>query len=297
MRSFLPSELPVAKAHGLLLGAIGPRPIAFAGTIDSEGQPNLAPFSFFNVFSANPPVLIFSPARRGRDNTTKHTYENALSVKEVVINLVDYSMVHQMSLASCEFPAGVNEYEKAGFTMLKSDTVRPWRVQESPAQFECKITEVLPLGKEGGAGNLVICEVLKMHFADHIIDENLRIDQEKIDTVGRMGGNYYVRANGAALFEVPKPGAVPGIGFDHLPEDVRQSKFLTGNNLGQLASVSELPNETDVNEWRLTEMSDLFVSLEDDPPKLEEELHKSAAARLAEGKVHEAWLTLLTFNN
>lgn len=297
MRSFSPSDLPVPKVHGLLLGAVGPRPIAFAGTLDKSGRPNLAPFSFFNVFSANPPIMIFSPARRGRDNTTKHTYENALAVKEVTINIVSYDMVHQMSLASCEYPEGINEYEKAGFTMQKSDLIAPWRVKESPAQFECKIIEVKALGKEGGAGNLVICEVVKMHFADHVIDEDLRIDQRKIDTVGRMGGNWYARAHGEALFEVPKPGAVPGIGFDALPQDIRYSKILSGNNLGQLAGVNEIPDETEVNEWRLTELSDLFVTLEDDPAALEETLHKSAADLLAQNKVREAWLTLLTFNN
>ena len=297
MRSFLPSELPVPKVHGLLLGAIGPRPIAFASTLDPEGRPNLSPFSFFNVFSANPPILIFSPARRGRDNTTKHTYENALSVKEVVVNLVNFDMVHQMSLSSCEFPEGVNEFEKAGFTMLKSDVVSPYRVKEAPVQFECKINEVVPLGEEGGAGNLVICEVLKMHFREDLVDDHLHVDQEKIDTVGRMGGNYYVRAHGAALFEVPKPGVVPGMGVDAIPADIKLSPILTGNDLGQLGGVVELPNETDVNEWRLTELSDLFVELEDSPKKLEEELHKRAANEIRNGRLREAWLTLLSFNN
>lgn len=297
MRSFLPSELPVPKVHGLLLGAIGPRPIAFASTLDTAGRPNLSPFSFFNVFSANPPILIFSPARRGRDNTTKHTFENALSVKEVVINLVNYDMVHQMSLSSGEYPEGVNEFEKAGFTMLKSDVVSPFRVKEAPAQFECKINEVMPLGESGGAGNLVICEVLKMHFRDDLVNEQLHVNQEKMDTVGRMGGNYYVRAHGTALFEVPKPGLVPGMGVDAIPEDIKSSIILTGNDLGQLGALSELPNETDVNEYRLTELSDLFVSLEDEPKKLEEELHKRAAEEIRNGRVREAWLTLLSFNN
>lgn len=296
MPGYLPSELPVSKVHGLLLGAIGPRPIAFASTLDEAGRPNLAPFSFFNVFSANPPILIFSPARRGTNNTTKHTLENTLRVKEVVINIVNHDMVQQMSLASCEFPEGVNEFEKAGFTMQASDIVKPWRVKESPAQFECIVKDVVELGSEGGAGNLVICEVVKIHISDKVMDGE-RIDQEKIDTVGRMGGNWYVRAHGKALFEVPKPGATPGIGIDQIPLDVRHSSILTGNDLGLLGGVSALPNETDVNEWRLTELSDIFVQLENEPQELEKTLHELAAAKLAKGQVNEAWLTLLSFNN
>ncbi len=296
MPGYLPSELPVSKVHGLLLGAIGPRPIAFASTLDEAGRPNLAPFSFFNVFSANPPILIFSPARRGTNNTTKHTLENTLRVKEVVINIVNHDMVQQMSLASCEFPEGVNEFEKAGFTMQASDIVKPWRVKESPAQFECIVKDVVELGSEGGAGNLVICEVVKIHISDKVMDGE-RIDQEKIDTVGRMGGNWYVRAHGKALFEVPKPGTTPGIGIDRIPIDVRHSSVLTRNDLGLLGGVSALPNETDVNEWRLTELSDIFVQLENEPQELEKTLHELAAAKLAKGQVNEAWLTLLSFNN
>jgi flavin reductase (DIM6/NTAB) family NADH-FMN oxidoreductase RutF len=297
MLGFLPSELSVSKVHGLLLGAVGPRPIAFASTIDKQGRPNLAPFSFFNVFSANPPILIFSPARRGTNNTTKHTHDNVLEVKEVVINIVNYAMVQQMSLASSDYSEGVNEFDKAGFTMLAADLVKPWRVKEAPAQFECKVNEVIALGDGGGAGNLVVCEVLKMHFAEYIMDADLRIDQQKIDTVARMGGNWYARAHGAALFEVPKPGAIPGMGVDQIPADIRNSPILTGNDLGLLGGIPKLPNETEVNEWRLTALSDLFVAHEDAPHELELALHKHASEQIAQGKLHEAWLTLLTFNN
>ncbi len=297
MPSFTPSELPVAQLHGLLLGAIGPRPIAFASTLDEDGRPNLAPFSFFNVFSANPPILIFSPARRGRDNTTKHTFENAMAVPEVVINIVSHAMVEQMSLASNEFDKGVNEFEKAGFSMKASDVVKPWRVAESPAQFECRINEVVQLGKQGGAGNLIICEVLRFHISDEVMNGEGKIDQNLIDSVGRMGGNWYVRAHGAALFEVAKPGQNPAIGFDKIPEDIRSSTVLSGNDLGQLGGVQELPDETEVNEWRLTELSELFVSMEEDPRQLEDTLHRKAAELLSEKKVKEAWLTLLSFNN
>ncbi len=237
-----PKEISTGQRHQYLLGAVGPRPIAFASTVDENGRPNLSPFSFFNVFSANPPILIFSPARRGRDNTVKHTFLNSKATKEVVINIVNYKMVQQMSLSSTEYAEGVNEFEKAGFTMLKSDLVKPFRVAEAPVQFECKIKEVVELGQEGGAGNLVICEVVKMHFDEEILDENGQIDQHKIDLVARMGGNWYSRAN-MGMFEVPKPLSSLGIGVDQIPENIRSSKVLTGNDLGKLGNVEALPNE------------------------------------------------------
>lgn len=291
-----PKELPVAKLHGYLLGAVAPRPIAFASTIDEEGNPNLSPFSFFNVFSANPPILIFSPARRGRDNTTKHTYENVKLVKECVINVVNYDMVHQASLASVEYPKGVNEFEKAGFTMLASEMVKPFRVKESPAQFECIVKDVVELGTGGGAGNLVICEVVKIHLDENILDENGRIDPVKIDLVSRMGGDWYSRAK-SGLFEVAKPNEKLGIGYDQIPSDIRLSKHLTGNHLGQLGNVQALPDETSVNEYKLTELADLFIEFENDAAQLESKLHQRAAELLNNGQVQDAWLTLLAFNN
>lgn len=297
MASFNPENLPTGQLHGLLLGAIGPRPIAFASTIDSQGRPNLAPFSFFNVFSAKPPILIFSPARRGRDNTTKHTFENVKAHPEVVINIVTYNMVQQMSLASSDFDAGISEFDKAGFTPIPSLVVKPFRVKESPAQFECKVKEVVELGQNGGAGNLIICEVVNFHIDDALLNEDGAIDQTRIDTVGRMGGNWYTRANGAALFEVAKPSAMPGIGFDQLPKDIRGSHILSGNDLGQLANSQSLPDETAVNEYRLTQLSELFITLEHDAEALEDALHRKAKALLSQGQVPEAWLTLLSFNN
>ncbi len=200
-----PKSTPTAKLHGYLLGAIGPRPIAFASTIDEHGVPNLSPFSFFNVFSANPPIAIFSPARRGRDNTTKHTFENAKLNREVVINVVNYDLVEQMSLSSTEYGAGVDEFIKAGLTPVPSELIQPFRVKESPVQFECKVKEVVELGQEGGAGNLIICEIVMIHIDESILDDDGRIDQHKIDLVGRLGGNWYVRASGNALFEIAKP--------------------------------------------------------------------------------------------
>ena len=297
MVSIDPKDLPVQKLHQYLLGAIGPRPIAFASTVDAEGKPNLAPFSFFNVFSANPPILIFSPARSGRTNTTKDTYNNVKIVPEVVINVVNYDIVHQMSLASSPYAPGVNEFEKAGFTALKSDSVKPFRVAESPVQFECKVNEVIELGTEGGAGNLIICEVVKIHIHDEVLDSNGMIDQQKIDLVARMGGDWYSRANAESMFEITKPISTCGIGFDALPVDIKSSKVLSGNNLGHLAGIEKIPDETNVNEYKLLELSDLFVSLEDNPLALEEELHKRAQSLLDENKLEEAWLTLLSFNN
>jgi flavin reductase (DIM6/NTAB) family NADH-FMN oxidoreductase RutF len=292
-----PKELTVPKLHQYLLGAIGPRPIAFAATIDAAGNHNLAPFSFFNVFSANPPILIFSPARSGRNNTTKDTYNNVKVHPEVVINVVNYAIVHQMSLASSPYAPGVSEFEKAGFTPLKSELVQPMRVAESPVQFECKVIEVKELGTEGGAGNLIICEVMKIHIAEAVLDENGMIDQHKIDLVSRMGGNWYCRADKNSMFEIQKPITTCGIGYDALPKDILKSSILTGNDLGHLAGIENLPDETAVNEYKLLELSDLFLSLEDDAMALEQALHTRAKELLLENKLEEAWLSLLSFNN
>lgn len=292
-----PKELPIPKLHGYLLGAIGPRPIAFASTVDANGNNNLSPFSFFNVFSANPPILIFSPARNGRTNTTKDTYNNVKVVPEVVINIVDYSILHQMSLSSSPFASDVDEFVKSGLTPIASELIQPMRVKESPVQFECKVIEVKELGTEGGAGNLVICEVVKIHINPAILDENGTIDQHKINLIARMGGNWYCHANEHSMFEVSKPITTVGIGFDQLPEDIKNSKVLTGNDLAQLAGVEALPNETDVNEFKLIELSEIFVSLEDNPAELELELHKKAKTLIENNEIENAWMTLLAFND
>ncbi len=297
MLTFNPQEISVQRVHQLLLGSIGPRPIAFASTVNEAGQPNLAPFSFFNVFSANPPILIFSPARSGRTNETKDTYKNVKVVPEVVINVVNYDLVHQMSLASSPYSPEVSEFDKAGLTAIPSETIQPFRVGEAPVQFECKVIEVKELGHEGGAGNLIICEVLRIHVREDLIDANGLIDQHKIDLVSRMGGDWYCRADVQSMFEIKKPITTCGIGFDALPADVKNSTVLTGNDLGQLAGIEEVPNETDVNEYKLIELSELFVSLENDAVELEKQLHQKAKALLAENKLEEAWLTLLAFNN
>lgn len=295
--TFDPSSLPIPKVHQYLLGAIGPRPIAFASTIDANGVPNLAPFSFFNVFSANPPIIVFSPARSGRTGELKDTYYNVKSVPEVVINIVNYDIVHQVSLASSPYAPEINEFEKAGLTPIASETVRPFRVAESPVQFECKVNDVIELGEGGAAGNMIICEVTRIHIRPDLLDENDQIDQLKIDLVARMGGNWYCRADQNSMFEITKPITTCGVGFDQLPEDFFKSTVLTANNLGQLAGITEIPDETDVNEYKLLELSDIFISLEDQPTELELALHRHAQELLAKEQLKEAWMTLLAFNN
>ncbi|MFT5723027.1 MAG: flavin reductase (DIM6/NTAB) family NADH-FMN oxidoreductase RutF [Bacteroidia bacterium] len=245
IRSINPSDLTIPEIHQFLLGSVGPRPICFASTIDESGTPNLAPFSFFNVFSANPPILVFSPARSGRTGATKNTFDNCTAVPEVVVNMVNYSMVQQMSLASSPYPKGVNEFEKAGFTPIASDLIKPFRVKESPVQLECKVIEIKELGQGGGAGNLIICEIVKLHISESIIDQKNHIDPYQIDLVSRMGGNYYCRANGDAIFEIPKPITSIGIGVDALPDSIRLSHELTGNHLGQLGQLESIPQPND----------------------------------------------------
>ncbi|MBL7853277.1 MAG: flavin reductase family protein [Cyclobacteriaceae bacterium] len=237
-----PKEIPVPKMHSYLLGAVVPRPIALASTISAAGEVNLSPFSFFNCFSANPPIVVFSPARRGRDNTTKHTYENVKEVPEVVIHVVNYAMVEQASLASCEYPRGVNEFTKAGLTEVRSEKVRPPRVGESPVALECKVNQVIELGSGGAAGNLVICEVLLMHINDDVLDAQGRIDPYQLDAVARMGQDYYCRASGDAIFSVPKPNEKVGIGIDQLPAYLRKSKVFSANELARLANVEKIPD-------------------------------------------------------
>ena len=246
MTSIDPKSVSTAHFHSVLLSAVAPRPIAFASTIDEDGNVNLSPFSFFNAFSANPPILVFSPARRVRDNTTKHTLDNVLKVPEVVINIVDYPIVEQMSLASTEYGDGVNEFVKAGFTEVASDKIRPPRVKESPVSFECKVLEVKSMGDHGGAGNLIICEVVMAHVQDHLLTDDNKIDPTRLELVARMGGNWYTKANSDSMFEIPKPLTTMGIGFDQLPENVKNSAVLTGNNLGRLANVEHVPTKDEI---------------------------------------------------
>lgn len=285
------------KIFGTMLGAIGPRPIAFASTVDQDGKPNLSPFSFFNGFGANPPIVVFSPSRRVRDNTTKHTLENVKATGEVVISVVNHAIVEQMSLSSTEYGLGVNEFMKSGLTPLESQLVKPFRVKESPVSMECKVVDIVELGTEGGAGNLVICEVVMFHIDPNVLDENGVIDQTKIDLVGRMGGDWYCRANGDALFEIEKPLRTLGIGVDQIPEDIRNSKILTGNDLGRLGNVEQLPSELDVNDYKLYELSDIFIEHEDNAVQLEEELHKIAKEYINNNQIELAWKTLLAFND
>lgn len=288
-----PEELPVPKLHQYLLGSIGPRPIALASTLDADGNPNLSPFSFFNVFSANPPILIFSPARRGRNNTTKDTYHNCKNTGEVVINVVNYDIVQQVSLASCDYPAGVDEFLKSGLTPIESELVSPFRVKESPVQIECKVRDVVELGDQGGAGNLVICEVLRMHIKEEVVAEDGFIDQDKIDLVGRMGRDWYCRTNGDVLFNVEKPHVRLGIGVDMIPNAIRNSTILTGNNLGQLGNVERLPDAEEINafadDYRVREI----VNSAADGMEKREALHTLAQELLEENQVWDAWKVLL----
>ncbi len=291
IKTISPKEVSTAEFHSYLLSAVAPRPIAFASTIDRAGNINLSPFSFFNAFGANPPILIFSPARRVRDNTTKHTLENVREIGEVVINVVNYAMVEQTSLASTEYEKGVNEFVKAGFTQVPSTLVKPPRVGESPVAFECKVLQIIETGSQGGAGNLIICEVVLAHIKEDILDEKGKIDTRKIDLVGRMGAEWYCRANGDALFEIPKPLLTKGIGIDQLPEEIRNSLVLTGNNLGRLANVEKLPTPTEIANYQNTELQALKTHIKPENYLLEK--HRLAQKYLEQGKIQEAWVILL----
>lgn len=283
-----PKTIPTAKMQGYLQSSIGPRPIAFASTMDGDGNPNLSPFSFFNVFSANPPILVFSPARRVRDNSIKHTLMNCEATKEVVINVVNYDLVQQTSLASTEYATGVDEFIKSGLTQLASDLVKPFRVKESPVQFECKVTQIIALGNEGGAGNLILCEVVKMHIDETILDENGAIDQYKIDLVSRLGRNWYSRSN-QGLFEVPKPLATLGIGVDAIPKEVRSSAVFDGNDLGKLGNIEALPTPEEVSIFVSNNFSVKAVLSADDLEKV----HLEAKKYLNDDDVVSAWKVLL----
>jgi flavin reductase (DIM6/NTAB) family NADH-FMN oxidoreductase RutF len=288
MLSFEPHTLSPADLQGYLQSAVAPRPIAFASTIDVNGNPNLSPFSFFNVFSANPPIVVFSPARRVRNNTIKHTLGNCEATKEVVINVVNYDMVQQVSLASTEYPEGVNEFEKAGFTMVPSEMVKPFRVKESPVQFECKVNEIISLGNQGGAGNLIICEVVKIHINELILDGNNKIDQNKIDLVSRLGGNWYSRSN-QGLFEVEKPLTTLGIGVDVIPEFVKDSPVFNGNDLGKLGNVEALPTKEEITIFVQQNFAVKAVLSSDD----EQKVHQKAKEYLNNNEVLSAWKVLL----
>jgi Conserved protein/domain typically associated with flavoprotein oxygenases, DIM6/NTAB family len=289
MISIEPKEISTAKLQGYLQGSVGPRPIAFASTVDRNGNPNLSPFSFFNLFSANPPILVFSPSRRVRDNTIKHTLINAEAIREVVINVVNFDMVQQASLSSTEYGNGVNEFLKAGFTPIPSDLVKPFRVKESPVQFECKIQEIISLGSEGGAGNLIICEIVKMHIDEKILDENGAVDQHKIDLVSRLGGNWYSRSN-MGLFEVEKPLTTLGIGVDQIPDFIKNSPIFDGNDLGKLGNVEALPTSEEVAIFVNQNFAVKGVLSSDD----QEKVHLKAKEYLDNNEVIAAWKVLLS---
>ncbi len=288
-------DLKPAEKQYFLQHVIAPRPICFASTIDNEGNVNLSPFSFFNLFSSNPPIVIFSPARRVRDNTTKHTLQNVHEVPEVVINIVDYDMVQQTSLASCEYPKGVDEFVKAGFTREPATIVKPPMVKESKAKMECRVIEIKSLGETGGAGQLVICEVLRLHIDDSLLNEEKKFDQTKFQLVARLGGDWYCRVTKDSLFTVPKPNVKLGIGIDSLPEGIRNSRYLTGNQLGQLANVNEMP--VVLPSFDDEHMKNIIQYYSINPAEMEKEAHSYAARLLDQGKVEEAWQVLLLVEN
>ncbi len=294
MLSLKVSDLTNAETYQLLSAAVAPRPICFASTIDKNGNVNLSPFSFFNMMSSNPPICVFSPVLRGRDGSKKNTLENIAEVPEVVINIVNYDMVQQTSLASTEYAKGVNEFVKSGFTELASQQIKPPRVKEAPVQLECKVNQVIELGNEGGAGAIVIAEVLVIHVSEHILDINGKIDVFKIDQVARLGGNWYSRITPESLFEVAKPLAKLGIGIDALPEDIKSSKILTGNHLGQLANVERLPTEDEIEDYSKNwEVKDILDSTIGDANTRTTQLHLKALEWLNMGRVEDAWKLLL----
>ncbi len=289
-----PKEIKTGLFHAHMLSAVAPRPIAFASTIDKEGNPNLSPYSFFNAFGSKPPTLIFSPARRVRDNTIKHTLENIYETMEVVINVVNYDIVQQASLSSCEYPKGVSEFVKAGFTPIESKLIKPFRVKESPVQFECKVKQVIETGTEGGAGNLIICEILLMHVNEDVLDADGKIDQHKIDLVGRCGADWYVRASGNSLFTVPKPNLKMGIGIDQIPSHIRNSEVLTGNDLGQLGNVESLPSAEDIASFAsMPEIIKLMESVNENTANKTFVIHLVAKELIKAGKVEDAWKLLM----
>ena len=297
MLQITPKDLKVSEIHQYMLGAIAPRPIAFVSTVDAEGNVNLSPFSFFNAFGANPPTVVFSPALRGRDGATKNTLDNVKATKEAVINVVSYEMVQQMSLASSEYPKGVNEFLKAGFTEQASVIVKAPRVKESPVQMECIVKEIISTGETGGAGQLVICEIVMMHINEEILDQNGKIDPVKIDLVSRLGGDWYGRSS-KGLFIVPKPLTTLGIGVDQLPEAIRLSKILTGNDLGMLGNTEKLPEESEINSFKEREdVKKLFDVLHGDHENLTTAVHLAAHKLLSEGNVKEAWMILLSHHS
>ncbi len=285
------NALPVMERQHWLQHAIAPRPICFASTIDAQGQVNLSPFSFFNMFSTQPPIVIFSPSRRGRDNTTKHTLENVLQVPECVISIVDYDMVQQMSLSSCEYPKGTNEFIKAGLTALPATRLQPPLVKEAKINLECRVNEVKSLGNEGGAGQLVIAEVLLMHVDESILGADGKIDQQKMHHVARLGGDWYCKVDAQNLFKVPKPNTQLGIGIDQLPDAIRNSRILTGNDLGMLANVHEMPAIDPA--FSDDKVKNIFQYYAVSPVEMEQELHKYAAILLQQGDVAKAWQVLL----
>jgi len=295
MKTINPLKTTIPELHHTILGAVAPRPIAFASTIDKDGNPNLSPFSFFNAFGVNPATLIFSPSRRGRDNSTKHTYENLKEVPEVVINTVNYNLVQQASLSSTEYPKGVNEFTKSGLTAIPSEKIKPYRVKESPVQFECRVRDIIETGDKGGAGILIICDILLIHIDESVINEKGDIDPHELDLVGRLGRDYYCRTSGDAVFTVEKPLQRMGIGIDQLPDKIKYSKYLSGNELGQLGNIESLPTTEEIKNIKNSEAVQKIFSTFGNTPELEEQIIIYAKSLINNSKVKEALNLLMGF--
>ncbi len=290
MRSLDPTQIPIPELHQYLIGTVAPRPIAFVSSLSAEGEPNLAPYSFFNVFGSNPPVAVFSANRRVRDHSTKDTLSNVEATREVVINLVNYDIVQQMTLASVEYPHGVSEFAKAGLTPIPSEVVTPFRVKESPVHLECKVEQMIPTGDSGGAGTLIVCRIVRLHMSEHIFDENDKIDPQRIDLMARMGRAYYCRAQGEAVFPILRPVNRIGMGIDQLPDHIRLSPVLTGNDLAQLAAFPEMPP---FDEATLSD-PEVMNARAGNQQDMSRRLHLHAQQAIAKGNIDLAWQVLLS---
>ena len=291
-----PKELTPSKLHDHLLSAVAPRPIAFVSTVDNEGNVNLSPFSFFNVFGSNPPIMIFSPARSGRTGATKNTHDNVKEIPECVVNIAHYDMLYQMNLAAGMYPKGTNEFAKSGLTPVASETVKPPRVGESFASFECKVINVIETGEHGGAGNLIVCEVLMIHIADSVLDSDGSIDPLKMNYIARMGKQNWCRVGVENMFTMPgfKMANELGMGFDLLPEGIRKSKYLSGNDLAQLAASDKIPTEKELFEMRdVAEVQIVVNKYGHDFDLFEKEMHLLAKQEIYQHNVWLAWKMLM----
>ncbi len=299
MRVITPGEVETKDLHQFILGAVAPRPIAFVSTIDDDGIPNIAPYSFFNAFSSNPPVLVFSSNRRVADNTTKDTLHNVELNQELVVNVVNYEIVHQMALASISYPSDIDEFAKSGLTPIPADLVKPFRIKESPAHFECKVSEIITLGNHGGAGHLIICNVLRMHVCESVIDDKNRINPHKMDLVGRMGRSHYVRAQGEAVFDLYQSVMKPALGFDSLPKHILNSNVLSGSDIAKMAGLYKFPDVNELADLMKNnhDLKSVFSSAESSDNILIDNLHRLVKNTIDDGRIEEAFQIAMSYES